>query len=1306
MVASSTRRSSTSAHFRSHNTRNANLRNKPLLNFKQPASWKSWERSASAELDILHLLDAVTFDAPSYEWVCDNHPELHPEHDADMLTSMLEAASEKHFIDARAAYNHLIEWIMLESKPGLANQIDRMLAPTRDGPGLWKLILNHISTHERSQQLRAGGLWADIHARSFDLDGSKGTTSPFQEHLSADEIHDIITGITDTWTSLVGNEEAHASECVFTILRLLQRRPDLATFARETEREYRRMEASAKPIDLTLATKYITDELEVQLPHTAASATGNLVFDSIFELGPASSPLDAGASMHRMQPDRARSGPPRRDDRARSGPFRNDDTRGGLSRTNPRPGDGRQPRSPMNNCPFCISKLCPARAGAKCEECIVHNSDIKLPPWASESNLKHLGIAMLYAKENPNTKSFKTIDVIDWALRKLSAPMLKARRRSAGDNMLAPFLEPDDGSEEDPELSELAESDALRALYDEQGTEPAFRATSELQINQNAAPHSTDAEVNLSNLDQPSLDAHATALIDDIDSSVTPASDSHFAHTGRMHVLLSAGHSIDHSLLSDFSPRIAMMASTDSSSPAGKGSQRPVAHSFGRGRGAPRLVTNSFVNSHADAPTANDVNSTALVAPRMSAGAKPFSQAGKQRPVNPGHYRSMFKPTATTHSSAALSAMQRISSQQSGSLRIQRYQRDDELVRVRSLSDALAPASAQSCGNDGSLASTTQFAHAATAPASSCDTHDQHDSGHVLHTAAAQSSAGSCAATHGQHDSNRTAHDAAAPPSVPAFATDHGNMPDPVRQIASVSSRLDDTDLIVNQHCDDLLDLRHQIADMPSTHESLASRLDKIEKHLTRGEQADNDFKTETHAQLLATNNRFDALTAGIDDIGILSALQATIATLATRLDALDSQSKAAACAVPAASLHTDNRDTHPTSERTASPPFLAPITARQDILDESVRALEMTVSRLRTDHSSVIDDIAKLRSDRSSDDSTQLPALYRVVSPDVTMARLDSLETGVTELRTRLASAPAVVKIGSWADSSDDALRIQSLCDQTASHASTIQGLTAKMLTVETAVSMTDTALRERVGSLDTRLTSCESDMHSLLDPSGHHFTMLDDVVCSINERHRTHTQDIEGMTARTTTLESSLANCLQRLHLQSHNLDDMRRDVRSLRERVPLHHSSPSGSMDSVDLVQSNIGAPSSPSESYVPLQLLDAAEHKDMSVYQAAACYVQAHARGRSARNSYRNALLAARTLQAHARAKPWRLWISAALSEQREFQIVADLHRDFTAMIHTDARLLTPTRRSPRTNSGVIYRYSPSTLSHFQQPAMRA
>lgn len=48
------------------------------------------------------------------------------------------------------------------------------------------------------------------------------------------------------------------------------------------------------------------------------------------------------------------------------------------------------------------------------------------------------------------------------------------------------------------------------------------------------------------------------------------------------------------------------------------------------------------------------------------------------------------------------------------------------------------------------------------------------------------------------------------------------------------------------------------------------------------------------HAQLMATNNRFDALTAGIDDIGILSTLQATIATLATRLDALDNQSKTA----------------------------------------------------------------------------------------------------------------------------------------------------------------------------------------------------------------------------------------------------------------------------------------------------------------------------------------------------------------------------------------------------------------------------
>ena len=43
-----------------------------------------------------------------------------------MLTSMLEAATEKHYLDARTAYKHLVEWIMLESKPGLANQIDRM----------------------------------------------------------------------------------------------------------------------------------------------------------------------------------------------------------------------------------------------------------------------------------------------------------------------------------------------------------------------------------------------------------------------------------------------------------------------------------------------------------------------------------------------------------------------------------------------------------------------------------------------------------------------------------------------------------------------------------------------------------------------------------------------------------------------------------------------------------------------------------------------------------------------------------------------------------------------------------------------------------------------------------------------------------------------------------------------------------------------------------------------------------------------------------------------------------------------------
>ena len=50
-----------------------------------------------------------------------------------MLTSMLEAATEKHYLDARTAYKHLVEWIMLESKPGLANQIDRMaLTPSDD----------------------------------------------------------------------------------------------------------------------------------------------------------------------------------------------------------------------------------------------------------------------------------------------------------------------------------------------------------------------------------------------------------------------------------------------------------------------------------------------------------------------------------------------------------------------------------------------------------------------------------------------------------------------------------------------------------------------------------------------------------------------------------------------------------------------------------------------------------------------------------------------------------------------------------------------------------------------------------------------------------------------------------------------------------------------------------------------------------------------------------------------------------------------------------------------------------------------
>lgn len=53
-------------------------------------------------------------------------------------------------------------------------------------------------------QLQSGGLWVDIHARSFDLDGSKGLPSPFPEHTTIMEMHAIINGIADTWTNIVG----------------------------------------------------------------------------------------------------------------------------------------------------------------------------------------------------------------------------------------------------------------------------------------------------------------------------------------------------------------------------------------------------------------------------------------------------------------------------------------------------------------------------------------------------------------------------------------------------------------------------------------------------------------------------------------------------------------------------------------------------------------------------------------------------------------------------------------------------------------------------------------------------------------------------------------------------------------------------------------------------------------------------------------------------------------------------------------------------------------------------------------------
>ena len=73
----------------------------------------------------LGLLDVVQYDVPSMD-AC--YPDLDPVHDAHTLNEMLSTAVQVHNDLARTAYNHLIEWIQFDTKPGLSKIIDRTFA--------------------------------------------------------------------------------------------------------------------------------------------------------------------------------------------------------------------------------------------------------------------------------------------------------------------------------------------------------------------------------------------------------------------------------------------------------------------------------------------------------------------------------------------------------------------------------------------------------------------------------------------------------------------------------------------------------------------------------------------------------------------------------------------------------------------------------------------------------------------------------------------------------------------------------------------------------------------------------------------------------------------------------------------------------------------------------------------------------------------------------------------------------------------------------------------------------------------------
>ena len=973
-------------------------------------------------MDNLGLLDVLTYDEPNLQWVIDCNTHLDPTHDSQALQDMLDAAVQMHNEQSRLAFNHLIEWLHFESKPGLSKTIDRTYAPTRDGAGLWSHVVNLISKTERQQQIQFGSLWADIHARSYDLDGKKGTDSPFPDNLRAHDIQDIIAGIGDTWANVLGNNEANASDCIFTILRLLQRRADTASFAREQELHFRRKEAAGQFIDLTISLKHITDELDVIMPQLSSPATGNAAFDSAFGISLSSSEYETFPSLNGMHSNRSRPGIPRSHQRT-------DDTRGGQSRTSPRPGDGRAPRTPMNRCKHCTSKLCSARPDSPSDgrECVSINSKIPIPTWATKSNERHLGLCMRYFKDHPGTTSIKAIDVVEYALNLISAPMLKRRGSSADINVIAPILENDEQLDDDPELEELANSDALRAIYEEQGTAPSMRLTSSAILSDPQSQSPADPTQLM--IDSSS---HASDIALRVAAHPDAQQDSHDCcfDTGRMHSLLSMQHgdgmSPSCSMLThgnseslDHAPRIVMLNSAscdhrDASDvdPA----RRPLtSKGFGRGNALPTLGRG---RPRAPSPSRGPASISAKdVIPPQATGAAAFSQSGRQRPAHLGQLNRLLQSHARP-SSAALAATQRMASQRPVSAehpllnprpRITRVQQDEALVRVRKL---FAPSNDTSADNRTTSESDgSRFSPAYVGPeqASSAFRERAARNGVSLATDTANASLASASAP--APASNRTDGDIAGKSThTPASATlassndDNGSRisSEPsARTAAAPASSCAAHSLHVPAHgahnAADHVDMHQRIDATISAQESLASRLVALEH---RSEKAVRAADVQPHVALIAQ-------------------LQTRLSAMESRCELLEKQSQTSADRIqPADALRND-------------------LSAAADSNTKRIDALEALLfdkgKDLQSQNDSLTDRLdslnAALCSARAKNDlpwgnrsaqswadsccsnsnSSTLPDMYRVVSPVdkpseyASVAQLNDLADNVSSLESAI---------------------------------------------------------------------------------------------------------------------------------------------------------------------------------------------------------------------------------------------------------------------------------------------------------------